>query len=79
MLRFQHFQLKIAHSDKWVNFGAPHGCLVGKYKAFGEKISALAWEKKPLNPSAQDLKIQWETQFSIFLVVDQSAPKKVLK
>ena len=25
----------------------PHGCLVGKYKASGEKISALAWKKTP--------------------------------
>ena len=41
---------------------------------FGEKISALAW-KNPLNPSAQDLKIQWEIQFSTFFVVGQNAPK----
>ena len=27
-------------------FGAPHGCLVGEYKALGEKNSALAWKKK---------------------------------
>ena len=25
----------------------PFGCLVGKYKAFGKKISFLAWKKKP--------------------------------
>ena len=25
------------------NFGDPHGCLVGKYKPFGKKMSFLAW------------------------------------
>ena len=39
------------------------------------KKLALWHEKKPLNPSAQDLKIQWEIQFSTFFVVGQNAPK----
>ena len=34
----------------------------------GEQVSALAW-KKPLNLSAQDLKTQWEIQFSTFFVL----------
>ena len=37
----------------------PHSCLVGLYKAFCEKI-AFQHENKPRDPSAQDLKIQWE-------------------
>ena len=73
-----HLGLVLACSDKWVKsnqkFGAPHSCLVGKYKAFGEKISALAW-KKTLNPSAQDLKIQWEIQFSSFLLLVKTLQK----
>ena len=43
----------IGDNYKWwwqnPNFGDPHGCLVGKYKPFGKKISFLAW-KKPLEP-----------------------------
>ena len=58
------------------NFGDPHSCLVGKYKPFGKKNSFLVW-KKPFNPSAQDLKIQWEIHILIFLNIDRNAlPKK---
>ena len=58
------------------NFGYPHGCLVGKYKPFGKKISFLAW-KKTLNTSAQDLKIQWEINFLTFKNTDRNAPNKI--
>ena len=36
-------------------------------------------KKTPLNPSAQDLKIQWEIQFSTFFVVGQNAPNFFLE
>ena len=31
--------------NKKRSLGAPYDCLVGKYKAFGKKISFLAWKK----------------------------------
>ena len=58
-----------------LNFGDLHGCLVGKYQPFS-KISFLAL-KKSLNPSVQDLTIQWQIPFfDFFLNIDQNIPKK---
>ena len=34
-------------------------------------------KKKPRDPSAQDLKIQWEIHFFTFLNIDRNAPKKI--
>ena len=54
------------------SFGDPYGCLVGKKKQFGKKNTFLAWKKKPLNLSAQDLKLQSKI-FCSFLNFDQNA------
>ena len=35
------------------------------------------YENKPQNPFAQDLKIQWEINFFMFLNTDKNAPKKI--
>ena len=40
------------------------------------KKLALSHENKPRNPSAQDLKIQWEIHFLTFKNTDRNAPKK---
>ena len=32
-------------------------------------------KKKPCNPSAEDLKIQWEINFLTFLITDQNTKK----
>ena len=40
------------------------------------KKLASQLEKNPLNPSAQDLKIQWEIHFFTFLNTDRYAPQK---
>ena len=54
----------------------PPRLFLGKYKAFGGKISALAWRKKTLNPSAQYLKIQWKIPFSIFWLLLVKTPQR---
>ena len=58
-------------------FGDPHSFLGGKNKPFGKKIASYL-EKSPLNPYAQDLKMQWEIHFYLFNI-DQSAPKNLIK
>ena len=55
--------IPISGDEKIQTLGTPtHGCLGGKYKPFGKKNSFLALKKK-INPSAQDMKIQWEIHF----------------
>ena len=58
------------------NFGDSHGCLVGKYKSFCKKKLASQLEKKALNPSAQDLKMQWKINLFTLLNKGQNAKKK---
>ena len=56
------------------NFGDPRGCLVGKHKPFGKTNQLPSLKKKKLNPSAQDLKIQWEIRFLTLFNMNQNAP-----
>ena len=58
-----------------LNFGDLHGCLVGKYQPFS-KISFLAI-KKSLNPSVQDLTIQWQIPFFDFFKYRPKHSKKI--
>ena len=58
--------------DEKIQFGDPHGCLLGKYKPFGKKFSSLAG-KKTQKHSAQDLKIHWEILFLTLLNIGQNA------
>ena len=55
-------------------FGALHGCLVGKYKAFGEKVSALAWK----NPKSFRARFENTRGYPVwnFFVVDLKKKKK---
>ena len=78
-LKKWHFEFAsplVGDNYKWwwqnPNIGDHHGCLVDKYKPFGKKFSFLAL-KKPLNPSAQDLKMQWEINLLTLLNMSQNA------
>ena len=57
-------------------FGAPHGCLVGKYKVFGEKISALAWNKPPKPFRARFENTMGNPIFNFFVCWSKRSKKK---
>ena len=67
----------LAYSDKWVksksDFWRPLFCLVGKYKGFGEKISALAGRKKPKPFRARFENAMGNPIFNLFFSVGQNA------
>ena len=71
--------LKVGDNYKWwwqnPYFGDPNGCLGGKYKQFGKKLPSYVEEEKKPNPSAQDLKIQWEIHFLTLLNIGRNAKK----
>ena len=52
------------------NLGDLHGCLVGKYKPFGKKISFLALKKKP-----EPFRARFENPFWTLLNIGRNAPK----
>ena len=56
-----------------LKFDARHGCLVGGSRHLVKKL-ALQHENEPRNPSAQDLKLQWEIHILTFLDTDRNAP-----
>ena len=67
----QYIALAVGDIYNWVKvksqnfmFGAPHGYLVGKYKAFGEKIST----SMKINPGTLPRKIWNYNGKSIFLL-----------
>ena len=58
------------------NSGDPHGCLVGKYKPFGKKISFLAWTKKNPEPFRARFENEMENPFFDFGKYEPKHSKK---
>ena len=81
---FDSYPSLLGDNYKWwwqnPNFGDPNGCLVGKYKPFGKKISFQAW-KKPLEPFRARFENKMGNIFFdyIFWNIGWNAPQKNLE